>query len=79
MSFFKKIRKKIKSSFFYSIIQNLFFKPLRSYSECFGEDLFIKNYFKNIEDGFYVDVGCNQPKINSLTFFLYVSLILYVI
>ena len=71
MSFFKKIRKRIKSSFFFNIIQNLFFKPLRSYSESFGEDLFIKNYFKNIDDGFYVDVGCNQPKINSLTFFLY--------
>ena len=71
MGFFKKIRKRIKSSFIFNIIQNLYFKPLRSFSECFGEDLFIKNYFKDVNCGFYVDVGCNQPKINSLTFFLY--------
>ena len=71
MSFFKNIRKKIKSTFFFNIIQNFFFKPQRSYSENFGEDLFVKNYFENKVKDFYVDVGCNQPKINSLTYFLH--------
>ena len=71
MSFFKKIRKKIKSSLLYNIFQNYFFKPLRSYSDVYGEDLFVKNYFKEQNSGLYVDVGCNQPKINSLTFYLF--------
>ena len=71
MDIFKKFRKKIKSSFYYNIFQNIFHKPLKSYSDCFGEDLFVQNYFANQSDGFYIDVGCNQPKKNSLTFQLF--------
>ncbi len=71
MGILKKIRKKIKDSFFYNIFQNIFHKPLRSYSDCYGEDLFVKNYFTNEKKGFYIDIGCNQPKKNSLTFHLY--------
>ncbi len=71
MSFFKKLRKKIKSSFFFNILQNITYKPLLSYSGCFGEDLFVKNYFSEKKKGIYVDIGCNQPKLNSLTFLLY--------
>ena len=71
MIFLKTLRKKIKSSYIFNILQNLFFTPLKSYSDAFGEDLFVNNYFSNISKGIYVDVGCNQPKINSLTFKLH--------
>ena len=39
----------------------------KSYSESFGEDLFVLYFFKNIKKGFYVDIGCNLPKSRSLT------------
>ncbi len=71
MGAFKKIRKKLKSSFLFNILQNIFFKPLKSYSDVFGEDLFVNNYFRDNSSGLYVDIGCNQPKINSLTFSLF--------
>ena len=71
MIFLKTFRKKIKSSFVFNVLQNLFFTPLKSYSDAFGEDLFVNHYFSNISKGIYVDVGCNQPKINSLTFKLH--------
>ena len=71
MSNIKILRKKLKSTFLYNVIQNWLHKPLRSFSDCFGEDLFVCNYFSDLKTGFYIDIGCNQPKINSLTFLLY--------
>ena len=71
MRYVKILRKKIKSTFFYNIIQNWLHKPLKSFSDSFGEDLFVCKYFADLNNGFYVDIGCNQPKINSLTFLLY--------
>ncbi len=71
MDHIKKFRKKIKSTFLFNIIQNFFHKPLKSFSDSFGEDLFVNNYFSEINKGFYVDIGCNQPKINSLTYSLH--------
>ena len=67
----KKIRKKIKSSFLYELFLNFKGKYNKSYSESFGEDLFVQYFFKNIESGFYVDIGCNLPKSRSLTYLLY--------
>ncbi len=71
MNTFKRIRKKIKSTFIFNILHNIFFKPLKSYANSFGEDLFVNNYFIDQKKGFYIDVGCNQPKINSLTYNLH--------
>ena len=71
MSYIKILRKKFKSTFFYNVIQNWLHKPLKSFSDCFGEDLFVFNYFSDLNKGFYIDIGCNQPKINSLTFLLH--------
>ena len=71
MSFFKKIRKSIKSSFFYDVIKNFFPKTNKSFSETFGEDLFVNYFFKDLKKGFYVDIGCNLPKSGSLTYSLY--------
>ena len=36
-----------------------------------GEDLFIKDYFKDKKKGFYVDVGCYHPIHRNNTFLLY--------
>ena len=68
---FKKIRKKIKSSFFYELIINSFGKYNKSYAESFGEDLFVDYFFQQKKKGFYVDIGCNLPKSRSLTYLLY--------
>ena len=67
----KKVRKKIKSSFFYELIKNYFGEYKKSYSENFGEDLLVDFFFKEFKKGFYVDVGCNLPKTSSLTYLLY--------
>ena len=67
----KKIRKKIKSSFFYELIKNYFGEYKKSYSESFGEDLFVDYFFQHKKKGFYVDIGCNLPKSRSLTYLLY--------
>ena len=67
----KKVRKNLKSSFFYNLFTNFFGKYKKSYSENFGEDLFVNFFFKEFKKGFYVDVGCNLPKTSSLTYLLY--------
>ena len=35
------------------------------------EDLFIKSFFPDVSDGFYIDVGANDPVIDSVTKLLY--------
>ena len=45
---------------YYSFYRPKIFFPRKSYS-LFEEDLFIKKYFKNKSDGFYIDVGCYHP------------------
>ena len=36
-----------------------------------GEDIFILNYFKNKNNGFYIDVGCYHPLHRNNTFLLH--------
>lgn len=36
-----------------------------------GEDVLLSHYFDISKPGFYVDVGCNDPRDHSNTFFLY--------
>ncbi len=60
---------------YFSNIINLYWKhknflPKKQYS-CFGEDLFIVNYFKNQKEGVYVDVGSYHPFFWSNTYLLY--------
>ncbi len=71
MTYLKDLRKSIKSTFLFNIFQNFFYNPKKTYSDSFGEDLFVNNYFLSQDKGIYVDIGCNQPKINSLTYLLY--------
>ena len=54
---------------------NLFFHhkcfiKKNTYSQS-GEDLFIGNYFKAINNGFYIDIGCFHPTMHSNTAKLY--------
>ena len=71
MNFLKKIRKSLKSSFPYELLKNYFPKVNYSFSETYGEDLFVNFFFKDLKKGFYVDIGCNLPKSGSLTYSLY--------
>jgi FkbM family methyltransferase len=43
---------------------------LRSYSQE-GEDMILRNIFRNKRDGFYVDIGAHHPKFFSNTYFFY--------
>ena len=60
---------------YFSNIYNLYWKhknflPKKQYS-CFGEDIFIKDFFKNDKEGFYVDVGSYHPFFWNNTYLLY--------
>ena len=52
------------------IIRNKILKKRDTYSQ-FQEDLFLQKYFKDINDGFYVDIGCYHPVKYSNTALLY--------
>ena len=39
----------------------------------YGEDIFVRRFFKNTKKGLYVDVGCYHPIKGSLTNYLYES------
>lgn len=51
-------------------IRNLKFLLKKSYSQ-FEEDLFLKKYFKNKKNGFFVDIGCHHPFKGNNTYLLY--------
>ncbi len=69
----------LKYKIFYKIyllynlyIRNLKFLLKKSYSQ-FEEDLFIKKYFSNKKNGFFVDIGCHHPFKGNNTYLLYQS------
>jgi len=69
-----KIFKRLIPKPFYSIINRFFIKPFikefrQSYAQC-GEDL-ILNLILNKERGFYIDIGANNPVVQSNTMFFY--------
>ena len=51
-------------------VKHKYFKKKETYAMD-GEDLFIADYFKNRQKGFYVDVGCYHPIHRNNTFLLY--------
>ena len=60
---------------YFSNIYNLYWKhksflPKKQYS-CFGEDLFVKDFFENDNKGYYVDVGSYHPFFWNNTYLLY--------
>ncbi|MFL2897660.1 MAG: FkbM family methyltransferase [Candidatus Pelagibacter sp.] len=52
------------------LVRHKIFKKRQTYSQ-FQEDLYIKNFFKNKSNGFYIDVGCFHPLMYSNTALLY--------
>ena len=64
----------LKSNFFY-----FFYKLLKIFKNSkknthlgeFGEDIFVRRFFKKTDEGFYVDVGAYHPVKGSLTYDLY--------
>jgi FkbM family methyltransferase len=69
----------VKYKIFYKIylyyniyIRNFKYIFQKSYSQ-FNEDIFIKKFFKNKNNGIYIDIGCHHPfKLNN-TYLLYKS------
>ena len=76
---FKTIEQKLKkflinhslSYYFYKIFKLLKNKKKGNYFGEFGEDILINRFFRKIDDGFYVDIGCYHPTKGSLTYYLY--------
>ena len=68
---FKYFKEKfIKPTILYSLYRMYKFRPFVSHS-AFGEEILINRIFKNIDLGFYVDVGALNPRVGSLTYQLY--------
>ena len=57
--------------FFYKIKKIFFNSKKNSHLGEFGEDIFVRRFFKKKAKGFYVDVGCYHPIKGSLTNSLY--------
>lgn len=70
MGLWKTILPKIIWNPLNEIRRDYFPNSYRSYSGE-GEDLIIQKIFNHRKNGFYVDVGCYHPKINSNTYALY--------
>ena len=76
---FKTIEQKLKkflinhslSYYFYKIFKLFKNKKKGNYFGEFGEDILINRFFRKIDDGFYVDIGCYHPSKSSLTYYLY--------
>ena len=53
-----------------SIFQKIYFRGKVSYAQS-GEDLILNQIFKGVKKGFYIDIGANNPFVNSNTYFFY--------
>ena len=62
---------------YFSNIYNLYWKHKIYYTKkqysCFGEDIFIKDYFKNDKEGFYVDVGSYHSVFFGITHIYFIK------
>ena len=78
-----KFEEKLKAKYLYKKKINIFkliyffaqylktiIKPIRPNSR-WGVDLTLNDIFKNKKKGFYIDIGCHHPIINSHTYLLY--------
>ena len=57
--------------FFYKILKILKNSKKKTHLGEFGEDVFVRRFFKKTSKGFYVDVGAYHPTKGSLTYDLY--------
>ena len=70
---------KLKELLFKNFFTYYFYKKLKIFRNSsknehlgeFGEDIFIRRFFKNTRNGFYVDIGCYHPIKGSLTYYLF--------
>jgi len=70
---------KLKELLFKNFFTYYFYKKLKIFRNSsknehlgeFGEDIFIRRFFKNTISGFYVDIGCYHPIKGSLTYYLF--------
>ena len=62
--------KNILKYFYYMYYRPKIFFPKKTYS-MYGEDLVIKEFFKNKSLGYYVDVGCYHPIDGNNTYLLF--------
>ena len=68
----KKILIKLKLFyFFYKILKIFRNSKKKTHLGEFGEDIFVRRFFKKTSKGFYVDVGAYHPIKGSLTYDLY--------
>ncbi len=63
---------KNKFLYFFYKLKKIFFNSKKNYHFGeFGEDIFVRRFFKKKDKGFYVDVGCYHPIKGSLTHSIY--------
>jgi len=70
---------KLKELLFKNFFTYYFYKKLKIFRNSsknehlgeFGEDIFIRRFFKNTRSGFYIDIGCYHPIKGSLTYYLF--------
>ena len=67
----KQIFFKNKFFYFFYKIKKIFITKKKYHFAEFGEDIFVRRFFQNQNQGFYVDVGCYHPIKSSLTYYLY--------
>ena len=67
----KQILFKNRFLYFFYKIKKIFNTKKNYHLAEFGEDIFVRRFFQNQEQGFYVDVGCYHPIKSSLTYNLY--------
>ena len=71
MKFKELLLKNFITYFFYKRIKILKNSKKNEHLGEFGEDIFIRRFFKNKKKGFYVDIGCYNPVKGSLTYYLF--------
>ena len=71
MYFKKLLQKNFITYFFYKKLKIFKNSSKNEHLGEFGEDIFIRRFFKNKKKGFYVDIGCYHPIKGSLTYYLF--------
>ena len=71
MKFKQLLLKNVIAYYFYKRLKILRNSSKNEHLGEFGEDIFIRRFFKNENRGLYVDIGCYHPVKGSLTYYLF--------
>jgi FkbM family methyltransferase len=71
MNFKKLLQKNFITYYFYKKLKIFRNSSKNEHLGEFGEDIFIRRFFKNEKKGIYVDIGCYHPIKGSLTYYLF--------